>query len=140
MEEVNRLYLWLGYTGLALAVFFIIGLALSNLGDNNTLYKDLISRDIAFIESSVLSSNDEVYLEYNYSNIEKEFKVEITDECEVRVSDIAREYPYSSYYCLDNGFIDKRSSVTSSLDSLIFELRNDVLAFYGGFDLWLDSK
>jgi hypothetical protein len=140
MEEVNRLYLWMGYIGLAVAVFFIIIVALGNFGDNSSMYQNLIARDIAFIESSVLTSNDEVFLEYNYSNIEKEFKIEIREDCEVRVGDLVREYPYAGYYCLNNDFIIKRRSISSSLDSLIFELKNDILDFYGGFDKWLDTK
>ncbi len=130
MEEANRLYLWIGYTGLAVAVFFVIGLALGNLGNNNAIYQDLIAIDTAFIESSILTSNDEVSLNYNYYDIEKEFRVEITGECEVRVSDIGRDYPYSGYYCLNNEFLDIRSSVSSSLDPLVFELKDDI--FYGG--------
>ncbi|MBT4630888.1 hypothetical protein HOC06_01565, partial [Candidatus Woesearchaeota archaeon] len=53
MEEVNRMYLWIGYSLLSIAVFFIITMALVNLGNNNAVYQNLISRDVAFIESAI---------------------------------------------------------------------------------------
>lgn len=139
MEEVNRLYLWIGYILLSVAVFIVIITAIVNLGNNNAVYQNLISRDIAFIESSVLTSNGEVNLEYRYSDIEEEFQIETTEECEVKVSNIALDYQYEGYYCLNNDFIEKGKSVSSSLDPLIFELKNNKLTIYGDTS-WLDIK
>ena len=119
MEEGNRLYLWIGYSLLSVVVFFIIAAALVNLGNNNAVYQNLISRDIALIESSILTSEGDLDLRYTYSKTEKEFRVETKSDCEVRVGSIASEYLYEGYYCLDNEFVDKGDSISSSLDPLI---------------------
>ena len=139
MEEGNRLYLWIGYSLLSVVVFFIIAAALVNLGNNNAVYQNLISRDIALIESSILTSDGDLDLRYTYSKTEKEFRVETKSDCEVRVGSIASEYPYEGYYCLDNKFVDKEDSISSSLDPLIFELKDKKLLVYGDTS-WLDIK
>ncbi|MBT3690856.1 hypothetical protein HOG16_01270 [Candidatus Woesearchaeota archaeon] len=139
MEEVNRMYLWIGYSLLSIAVFFIITMALVNLGNNNAVYQNLISRDVAFIESAILTSEGDLDLRYTYSKTEKEFKVETKSDCEVRVGSIASEYSYEGYYCLNNEFVDKGDSISSSLDPLIFELKGNKLLIYGDTS-WLDIK
>jgi hypothetical protein len=108
MEEPYRLYIWIGYTGLALAVFLLVGFILFNIGSGDRVYEEYYVDEIGMITNSVLGSNGDLVVEYNISEKNGEFDLVFMDGCEFRISKKGTQVPYLSYFCLDNEFVGKQ--------------------------------
>ena len=123
MEEPYRMYIWLGYTGLALAVFLLVWFILFNIGGGDRVYEEYYVGDIGMVMNSVLSSNGDLTIDYNISEKKEKFDLVFMDNCEIRISKKGTVVPYLSYFCPDNKFINKQEE-RLNLDNIRFRLLN----------------
>ncbi len=108
VTEMNtKLYLWIGFTLEAFAVFIVVGIILFNMGSGDRAYQEYYSKEISLIEDAILTSNGNLVLSYNATERRDNFDFLITQDCEVRVSERGLTNPYLSYYCFGNDFVDK---------------------------------
>jgi len=102
------MYIWLGYTGLALAVFLLVWFILFNIGSGERVYEEYYIDDIGMVMSSVLSSNGDLVVDYNVSEKNGDFDLVFMDNCEIRISKKGVTVPYLSYFCSDNKVISQQ--------------------------------
>jgi len=126
MEESYRLYIWIGYTGLALAVFLLVGFILFNIGSGDRVYQEYYGKELGMIVSSALTSNGNLIIDYNLSDKKGDYDFYFIDNCETRISKTGTEVPYLSYSCLDNSFIEKEE-VGINLEMVRFRVDNGIL-------------
>jgi hypothetical protein len=123
MEEPYRIYIWMGYTGLALAVFLLVWYILFSIGGGERIYEEYYVDDIGMVMNSVLSSNGDIIIDYNVDEKKGEFDLAFIDNCEIRISKNGMTVPYLSYFCPDNKFINQQEEMIN-LDSVRFKLIN----------------
>ena len=124
-EEVDRLYLWIGYSLISLVVFAIIITSLVSLSTGDKAYQDLIFMVISLLSSGILSSNDNIVVEYS-SPTERELYFSLSDDCTVKIGPEETQFTYQEYYCLDNPEISKGDSGIK-VDNIKFELKDNIL-------------
>ena len=124
MEEVNRLYLWIGYILLSLVVFSIILFALNDFANGDRVYTDKFSNEFSLINSAILTSNGNLIVEYLLEEKNKEYDLIIKSDCESVVNPSGRRGTYKSIYCLNNEFV-KIIENKINLDKIRFEFKDD---------------
>jgi hypothetical protein len=125
-EEQDRLLLWMGYSGLALAVFILVGWILFNMGTGDRVYEDYYVREFALVENAILSANGDLTLDYEVIDKKGEFALFISEDCEVKSYRQGKEFPFLTYNCLRNEFIDKGDD-SINLDHFRFKLVDGLL-------------
>jgi hypothetical protein len=123
-EEVDRLYLWIGYSLISVVVFAIIITSLVSISTGDKAYQDLVARDVSLLTSGVLSSNDNLVVEYS-SPTERELYFSLSDDCVVKIGPEGTQFTYQEYYCLDNPEISKGDSGIK-VDNINFELKDKI--------------
>ena len=121
MEEPYRMYIWLGYTGLALAVFLLTWFILFNIGSGDRVYEEYFVDDVGMVMSSVLSSNGDLVVDYNISEKNGDFDLVFMDNCEIRISKKGTTVPYLSYLCPDIIAISHQEDIVN-LDHIRFRI------------------
>jgi hypothetical protein len=133
VTEMNtKLYLWIGFTLEAFAVFIVVGMILFNMSSGDRAYQEYYSKEIGLIEDAILTSDGNLVLSYNITERRDNFDVLITQDCEVRVSERGLTNPYISYYCFGNDFIDKGDDVFE-LNEFRLELKDKKNLVWGDF-------
>ena len=125
MEE--RSYYYLGYIIIAACVFGLVAYILTSSSSEDVVYQDIYLRDFSFLTSTLLSSNENLSLEYTINEEKGNFDLLITKECELRISKKDEQINFKNFYCLNNGFKEVKEPKVN-LNVVKFKLNNNVLS------------